>query len=83
MRFELTGLSFGIKKVDISNKFNIKLNDRLTTVSFSVMKLSVNHLQNPYKSQCSYYDTNQNPFNSVSHNDCIEKCLETNGFIKY
>ncbi len=38
-------------------------------------------LQNPYKSQCSYYDTNQNPFNSVSREDCFHKCLETNCFI--
>jgi hypothetical protein len=76
MRFELTGLKKGIHKV------NIKLIDRFTTVSNSVMKLSITHLQNPYKSQCSYYDTNQNPFNSVSLTDCFHKCIETNCYIK-
>jgi hypothetical protein len=42
-----------------------------------VTKLSVTHLQNPYKSNCSYYDTNQNPFNSVSCTDCLKNCLAT------
>jgi hypothetical protein len=58
-----------------SNKVNIELN--------SVMKWFVTYLQNPYKSQCSYYDTNQNPFNSVSYKDCVHKCFEINCFIKY
>jgi hypothetical protein len=53
------------------------------TVLNSVMKSSVNYLQNPYKSQCSYYDTNQNPFNSVSREDCFNKCFKTNCYIKY
>jgi hypothetical protein len=47
------------------------------------MKSSVTYLQNPYKSQCSYYNTNQNPFNSVSFVDCHHKCVKTNCFIKY
>jgi hypothetical protein len=72
MRLELIGFLYKANKVNIESKywFNAVLN--------SVMKLSVTYLQNPYKSQCSYYDTNQNPFNSVSRDDCMRKCLETN-----
>jgi hypothetical protein len=54
-----------------AKKVNIKLNDWFNIVLTSVIKSSVTHLQNPYKSQCSYYDTNQNPFNSVSREDCF------------
>jgi hypothetical protein len=77
IRLELIGPLYG------ANKVNIELNDRFDTVLNSVMKSSVTYLQNPYKSQCSYYDTNQNPFNSVSREDCYQKCWETNCFIKY
>jgi hypothetical protein len=77
MRFELTGLAKG------NNKVNLTVNHWFTTLLFPVMKSSVTHLQNPYKSQCSYYDTNQNPFNSVSHDDCLHKCFEINCYIKY
>ncbi len=47
------------------------------------MKSSVTHLQNPYKSQFSYCETNQNPFNSVSYEDYFKKCFQTNCYIKY
>ncbi len=77
MRLELIGSLYE------DNKVNIELNDWFNTVLNSVMKSSVTYLQNPYKSQCSYYDTNQNPFNSVSREDCLHKCLETNCYIKY
>jgi hypothetical protein len=77
MLFQLIGPYYG------SNRVYIKLNDRATTVLNSVMKSSVTYLQNPYKSQCSYYDTNQNPFNSVSREDCFNKCFKTNCNIKY
>jgi hypothetical protein len=77
MRFEL------IRFLNGDNKVYIELNDWFNTVLNSVMKSSVTYLQNPYKSQCSYYDTNQNPFNSVSREDCFHKCFKTNCFIKY
>jgi hypothetical protein len=77
MRLELIGLLHG------ANKVNIELDDWFNTVLNSVMKSSVTYLQNPYKSHCSYYDTNQKPFNSVSREDCLRKCLETNCYIKY
>jgi hypothetical protein len=76
-RFKLIDLADGV------NTDNIELYDLFNIVLYSVMKSSVTYLQNPYKSQCSYYDTNQNPFNSVSREDCFHKCLETNCFIKY
>jgi hypothetical protein len=65
-----------------ANKLYITLSD-WNTVLNSVTKSSVTYLQNPYKSQCSYYDTNQNLFNSVSRDDCLFKCMETNCYIKY
>jgi hypothetical protein len=77
MRLELISLIYG------GNKVNIESNDWFNTVLNSVMKSSVTYLQNPYKSQCSYYDTNQNPFNSISWEDCFHKCMETNCLIKY
>jgi hypothetical protein len=76
MRLELIGLRY------VANKVNIELND-WNTVLNSVMKSSVTYLQNPYKSQCSNYDTNHNPFNSVSCADCIHKCEKINCYIKY
>jgi hypothetical protein len=79
LSFELIGFRSDGKKYEN----NIDLNDWLNTVLTSVVKSSVTYLQNPYKSQCSYYDTNQNPFNSVSYEHCIRKCLETNWYIKY
>jgi hypothetical protein len=66
-----------------SNKVNIELKNWFNTDLNSVMKSSVTYLQNPYKSQCSYYDTNQNPFHTVSYKDCFDKCLKTNCFMKY
>jgi hypothetical protein len=75
MRLELIGVHEG-------DKVNIELND-WNTVLNSVMKSSVTYLQNPYKSQCSYYNTNQNPFNSVSLEDCLHKCVKTNCFMKH
>jgi hypothetical protein len=80
MRLELK-LEFG--QLQGANKVNIELNDGCNTILNSVMKSSVTHLQNPYKSQCSNYVTNQNPFNSVSRMDCFDKCLKTNCYIKY
>jgi hypothetical protein len=77
MRLELIGPLYG------ANKVNIELNDSFNTVLNSVMKSSVTYLQNPYKSQCRNYKTNQNPFNSVSHEDCFDKCVETYCYIKY
>jgi hypothetical protein len=77
MRLELIGL------IDGPNKVNIDLNDLFNLILNSVMKSTVTYLQNPYKSQCSYYDTNQSPFNSVSYDDCFHKCLNINCFIKY
>jgi hypothetical protein len=66
-----------------ANEDKIELYDWFDTDLNSVIKSSVTYLQNPYKSQCSYYDKNQNPFNSVSREDCFHKCLETNCFIKF
>jgi hypothetical protein len=68
---------------DGANKDNIVLKSRFNTVLNSVMRLSATYLQNPYESQCSYYDRNQNPFNSVSNGDCFNKCVKTNCFTKY
>jgi hypothetical protein len=64
MSFKSIDLAYG------ANKNNIQVHDWRNTVLNLVMKLFVTYLQNPYKSQCSHYDTNQNPFNSVSHADC-------------
>ncbi len=72
-----------IDRSDEGNKVDIQLSDWLNTVLNSVMKSSVTYLQNPYKSQCSYYDTNQNLFNSVSREDCFYKCMKTKCYIKY
>jgi hypothetical protein len=77
MSMELIGFRFD------ANKNKIELSDWINTYLISVMKSFVTYLKNPYKSQCSYYDTNQNPFNSVSYEHCFRKCLETNCFIKY
>jgi hypothetical protein len=77
MRLEL------IRFLNWENKVYMELDDWFNTVLNSVMKSSVIYLQNPYKSQCSYYDTNQNPFNSDSREDCFHKCLKTNCFMKY
>jgi hypothetical protein len=77
LRFKLIGLADGV------NTDNIELYNWRNIVVNSVMKSSITYLQNPYKSQCSYYDTNQNPFNSVSHEDCFHKCYKTNCYIKY
>jgi hypothetical protein len=73
MRLELIHLR-------LEHKINVELKDWLNTVLNSVMKSSVTYLQNPYKSECSYYDTNQNPLNSVSYADCLNKCFEANCF---
>jgi hypothetical protein len=77
MRLELIGLFDGTNTVDI------ELNDWFNTVLRSVMKSSVTYLQNPYKFQCIYYDKNQSPFNSVSHEECYDKCYKTNCDLKY
>ncbi len=75
MRLELIG------QLKEANKVNIQLSDRFNKILNSVMKSSVTYLQNPYKSQCSYYDKNQ--FNTVSYEDCFDKCWKTNCYIKY
>jgi hypothetical protein len=77
MRLELIG------PFRMDNKVNIEIGDRFNTVLTSVWKSSATYLPNPYKSQCSYYDTNENPFNSVSYEDCLHKCFINNCYIKY
>jgi hypothetical protein len=67
-------------RLNLEHKINIELKDWFNTALNSVMKSSVTYLQNPYKSECSYYGTNQNPLNSVSRADCLNKCFETNCF---
>jgi hypothetical protein len=48
------------------------------------MKSKETYLENPYKSHCSYYsEKSHNPFNLVSHEDCITKCVRNNCFFKY
>jgi hypothetical protein len=47
------------------------------------MKSTEKYLENPYKFHCSYYDKNQNPFDSVSHKDCYNKCLRDLCYAKY
>jgi hypothetical protein len=65
------------------DKFDIELNDWYNTNFAMVIKSPVIYLQNPYKSQCSYYDTNQTPFKSISYKDCFDKCVKTHCFVKY
>jgi hypothetical protein len=77
MHFEFIGIPHK------TNIVSIELNDYFNTVFNLVMKSSITYLQNPYKYQCSNYDTNHNPFNSISREDCFHKCLQTNCFIKY
>jgi hypothetical protein len=72
-----------ISNIHNDNKFYTDLYRYYFTDLISVMKSSVTNLQNPYKSKCSYYDTNQNPFNSISYVDCFHKCLKTNCFMKH
>jgi hypothetical protein len=64
------------------NKLNIELNNSFNTDLNSIMKSSVTYLQN-VKLQCSYYGKNQNPFNLVSREDCLRKCVKINCDIKY
>jgi hypothetical protein len=53
------------------------------SISFTtIIKFSETYLENPYKFQCSYYEKSQNPFNSVSHKDCVRKCLINNCLIE-
>ena len=75
-RLESIGKGYGIRK------FNIILKQWSNTVLNSVVKSSATYLQYPYKSQCSHYDTHQNPFNSFSSEDCLKKCMQINCFIE-
>jgi hypothetical protein len=54
-----------------------------STFSTSISKYRESYLENPYSSQCSYYDKSQNPFDSVSHNDCLNKCLRNYCYDKH
>jgi hypothetical protein len=39
-------------------------------------KSTETYLESPYKSQCSHYNKNTNPFDSVSYIDCLVKCID-------
>jgi hypothetical protein len=43
---------------------------------FFYSKSTETYLESPYKSQCSHYNKNTNPFDSVSYNDCLIKCID-------
>ncbi len=56
------------------NGFTHSLNNAVhISAVYSVMKSTETYLENPYKSQCSYYDKSEAPFGSVSQNDCLSK----------
>jgi hypothetical protein len=85
-------LNFNIYELDMSfylidrtsgHTNYMKLGNYTITDLISIMKSFVTYLQNPYKFQCSYYDTNQNPFNSVSHEHCLYKCSLSKCEFKY
>jgi hypothetical protein len=69
-------------QVHLPSILNFPLNYRDSSV-ISVVKSTEKYLENPYKSQCSYYDKYQNLFDSVSHKDCRLKCLRYLCYAKY
>jgi hypothetical protein len=77
--YKLLELEWRMELIGLRKESNIWFNTKNgNLVLASVMKSSITYLQNPYKSQCSYYDTNQNPF--ISRFNCSAKCFETNSF---
>jgi hypothetical protein len=86
MHFELNGRFYHVeskRQLKEDKYIDLEISSWFNTVLNSVKKSFVTYLKNPYRSQCSDYDTNQNPFNSVSREDCMDKCLKTNCFLKY
>jgi hypothetical protein len=73
MRFEFIEYS-----LDHLNGLIINLNNEFYSEVHSVVKSTETYLENPFKSQCSYYDKSEAPFGSVSHKDCYYKCLRDN-----
>jgi hypothetical protein len=43
--------------------------------NYTLAKKSFRFLETPYKSRCSYYDSSQTIFNSLSHEHCVRQCL--------
>ncbi len=43
--------------------------------NYTLTKKSFQMLGFPYQSKCSYYDSNQTIFDSVSHDHCVRQCL--------
>jgi hypothetical protein len=78
MRFEFIEYS-----LNHLNGLILSLNNEFYSEVHSVVKSTETYLENPYKSQCSYYDKSEAPFGSVSHKDCYHKCLRDNCYVKH
>jgi hypothetical protein len=49
---------------------------------YSLGKKSLKFLEFPYESKCSYYESSETIFNSLSHEHCIRQCIRYNCEVK-
>ncbi len=49
---------------------------------YSLSKKSLKFLEFPYQSKCSYYESSETIFNSLSHEHCIRQCIRYNCEVK-
>jgi hypothetical protein len=71
---------------DLKDSFGIKTDFQFFSFNqnkeYSLSKKSLKFLEFPYESKCSYYESSETIFNSLSHEHCIRQCIRYNCEVK-
>ncbi len=81
-KFSEYSLAFDLNKnvrINVDLKFYFSLNQNK---EYSLGKKSFKFLEFPYESKCSYYESSENIFNSLSHEHCFRQCIRYNCEVK-
>jgi hypothetical protein len=74
-------LAFDFNK-NIRYKTDFQLFSFNQNKEYSLGKKSFKFLEFPYESKCSYYESSETIFNSLSHEHCIRQCIRYNCEVK-
>ncbi len=72
-----TNTFFSIAKIFDNQVRNARISRGLKQ-EFFIFRRSFEYLEYPFESSCSYYRKYERPFESLSHNHCIQQCIRFN-----
>jgi len=80
-KFSEYNLAFDLIK-NVGNLSNFQIFSFNQNKEYSLGKKSLKFLEFPYESKCSYYESSETIFNSLSHEHCIRQCIRYNCEVK-